>query len=151
MSQSSEAHRIEHNVHCEPAPRVEIRVLCKSGSNPEVQLAHVRDVMRIVAQQRAKSQWPADEWWRSALPSWFLQPFEGRTMEQVLENPNLWDFGSWLDAMKYTGWEWWSSGRTHDGWMIRLWATSDPYSVGPLEYLARAAGVHEITIEEGRL
>jgi len=149
MTEMSETMRVEKNVDSEVAPRVEIRLLLRGAADSDDSLVRAREVMRVVAGQRERGPWPEDAWWKSSLPDWFLDPFEGRSIDEVMKNPELWDFGSWLDAMKSPGWEWWSSGKTDDGWIIRVRALSDPYSIGPLEYLARASGAGSVEIQEG--
>jgi len=149
MSKYQEAERIKHNVRGEKPPSLEVRIRARATGASRECLARVREVMEIVAKQREREDWPKDSWWRHHLPSWFLDPFRGRSMEDVLANPELWDFGSWLDAIKSPGWEWWSSEDDKEGWTVRLQAYSDPFSIGPLEYLARAAGADSIEVEEG--
>ena len=149
MTEMSEKKRVGQNVGSEIAPPVEVRLVAQGAEDPNGSLSRVREVMEIVAGQREDGAWPDDGWWKSKLPNWFLHPFEGRTIDEVMQDPDLWDFGSWLDAMKSPGWEWWSSGKTVDGWVVRVRALSDPYSIGPLEYLARAAGARSVKVEEG--
>ena len=69
-------------------------------------------------------------------------------MDEMLANPNLWDFGSWLDAMKQPGWDWWSSGRADRGGVVECTAHATPFSIEPLLYLLRTAGAENITVEE---
>jgi hypothetical protein len=45
------------------------------------------------------------------------------------------DYGSWLDAMKYRGWEWYSSNSDERGFSIILEVNSFPFSINPLEYV----------------
>jgi hypothetical protein len=103
--------------------------------------------MEIVAQQRAED-WKEDVWWEAHLPRWFIESFGEKTLDEVMNDPEAWDFGSWLDAMKDPGWTWWSSGSTEDGWVVNLSALSDPYSLGALEYLCREAGAQGMMIRE---
>lgn len=147
MTGNEEHSRVDENIHGEPAPPVEVRVVALVDGDPAASLSRMREVMRVVAERRRR-EWPDDTWWESHLPRWFVEPFRERTMDQVLQDPDLWDFGSWLDAMKSPGWEWWSSERTPSGWTVRLQALSDPFSIGPLEYLARAAGAARLEVQE---
>jgi hypothetical protein len=77
-----------------------------------------------------------------------MQSFHDHSVEELLSDPSLWHFGSWVDAMKDTGWEWWSSSLDGDCWTVNLWALSDPYSLGPLEYLCRVAGGESVVALE---
>jgi hypothetical protein len=149
MNESEEIRRLEENISGERAPPVEIRLFARVEADGSESLSRLRDVMRLLAECRGRGTWPEDSWWKSRLPRWFLDPFQGRTIEDVMQNPDLWDFGSWLDAMKCPGWEWWSSETTKEGWTVRLQALSDPFSIGPLEYLARAAGAVHVEVQEG--
>lgn len=148
MRNLSEEERIADNVSGEVPPPVEVRLVCTTPSQARVALDRVRDVMTLVASRRM-SEWPDDTWWQSQLPSWFLQSFDGHSTDEILQDPSLWDFGSWLDAMKAPGWEWWSSSDDDSGWTIKVSAHSDPYSIEPLEYLCRAAGAEAVSTKEG--
>ncbi len=149
MSELSEKQRVEQLTNSEPSPPVEVRLHAQTHDDPVRSLSRVREVMAIVAEQHDAGAWPDDEWWKIRLPNWFVGPFEGRTINEVMKDPTLWDFGSWLDVMKSPGWQWWSSGTAPDGWVLRLRALSDPYSIEPLEYLARASGGTSLAVEEG--
>jgi len=148
VSQTTELERIETLVSGETPPPVAVRVVAEVvGGDPAASLERVKQVMRVVAEKRG-DKWPSDSWWRANLPNWLLDSFEGHTDEELLRNPALWDFESWLDAMKNPGWIWWSSAVEDSGWRISLCAFTDPFSIGALEYLARVAGGGTISIEE---
>lgn len=147
MTSNGERNRIDANRRGEPAPPTEVRLVARADGDPGPSLNRVREIMRTVAEQRAQV-WPDDKWWEAHLPQWFVEPFRDRTMESILRDPEIWDFGSWLDAIKSPGWVWWSSELQPDHWTIRLCALSDPFSIGPLEYLARAAGAVRVEVQE---
>jgi hypothetical protein len=147
MIASHEVDRVHSNVGGEQAPPVWVKLDCRSNADVESGLVRVRDVMELVARARGAG-WPVDGWWEQKLPTWFLDSFIGHTLDDIQKNPMLWDFGSWLDAMKNPGWEWWSSSLTKNGWIINLSAFNDPYSVEPLGYLARAAGAESVIFSE---
>lgn len=140
--------RIDQNTSGEAPPAVGLRLQFLSAARPEDVLARTRQVMRLVAAVQ-QGKWPTDEEWRRRLPEWFLHTFERHSVDQLMANPNLWDFGSWLDAMKHPGWEWWSSGASDTGGIVRCVAHADPYAVEPLIYLIRSAGASEVEFEEG--
>ncbi len=146
MIMLTESERVDKLTAGEAPPPVWVRVVGQGG-DPVVTLERVKEVMRLVVQEREEG-WPGDDWWRSNLPPWFLQSFEGHTEEELLRDDSLWDFGSWLDAMKDPGWTWWSSLVREDTWHANLSAHTDPFSVGPLEYLARAAGAESVSVRE---
>jgi len=80
--------------------------------------------------------------------TWFLDSFSGHTQAELLADRSLWDFGSWLDAMRSPGWEWWSSEARASEGRILASAHSDPYSIDPLLYLVRISGAGEVKLEE---
>lgn len=131
MTALTERERLDALTSGEAPPPVAVRVVGWSR-DAGVALERVREVMRLVAQKR-EGGWPGDEWWRDNLPRWFLDSFEGHTEEDLLRDRSLWDFGSWLDAMKDPGWTWWSSSVLAGEWRANLSAYTDPFSVGPLE------------------
>lgn len=156
MTFMEEPARIERNIKGEPAPPVEVRVIGRSN-HPHDAITRIREVMRLVAEQRVldaeaetedSETWPSPAWWRQHLPSWFLDTFKGHTLEEILEDEDLWDYESWVDAIKAPGWEWWSSSVEPDRWTIKLWADSWPYAIEVFEYLARVAGTDDIQITE---
>jgi hypothetical protein len=144
---ADQVERIERNVSGEAPPPVALRLRFESPTNPEEVLERTQHVMREVAAAQA-ADWPSDDDWRRRLPEWFLRSFEGHTLDELMSDPNLWDFGSWLDAMKAPGWEWWSSEVTEKEGNVRCVAHADPFGVEPLMYLLRSAGASEVEFEE---
>lgn len=110
-------------------------------------IGRVRVVMLLVSDAQELG-WHADEIWRRKLPNWFMGGFEGKTLEELVRTPELWDFGSWLDAMRNPGWEWWSSEALGDTGVVKCCAHSQPYSIEPLCFLLRAAGANTVQFEE---
>jgi hypothetical protein len=147
MTMVEQSERIERNTSGEAPPAVALQLRFTSPTSPEYVLERTRHVMRLVAVV-GKAAWPTDEEWRRNLPEWFLRTFEGHSVDQLMTDTNLWDFGSWLDAMKHSGWEWWSSAVNEKGGIVRCVADSDPYSIEPLIYLLRSAGASEVEFEE---
>lgn len=143
---TSEARRIEENVSGETPPPVWVRVRGVCRETAVESLERVREVMKLVSSRRARG-WSDDERWKEDLPRWFVDSF-GHDVEEIVREPALWDFGSWLDAMKGPGWEWWSCVNDDDGWVVNLMAYSDPYSIEPLVYLCRTAGADTVSISE---
>ncbi len=104
--------------------------------------------MQVVAAQ-PQDTWPQERRWRQLLPTWFLACFDNRSLDEILADESLWHFGSWLDAMRLRGWEWWSSRLEDEAtWEVFLAAFEWPYSIGPFEFLARVSGAFELEIEE---
>lgn len=111
-------------------------------------LGKVKEVLKLIAAESINGTWPNDDEWLDQLPSWFTQPFQDRTIEQVLADESLWDYGSWLDAMRHRGWQWWSSSTDDDEIKITLQREDDVYSIEPLVYLVRQCGASSVQVTE---
>jgi hypothetical protein len=150
MSQSPEPDRINQNVGGEHPPFLTLKVVAKYLRNAQVGLDRVKQVMEIVSIQDAR-QWPSDSEWQNLLPRWFVEPFQNRDLEDILadDSESSWDYGSWLDAMRRRGWEWWSSlPPSEDQWEGFLAAFDTPYGIGPFEYLVLASGASHVEVTE---
>jgi hypothetical protein len=147
MTVPDQAWRIQEHTKGEVPPPVRLALRFAAPTGSEQILQRAREVMRAVADAQTARWWNDDEWKR-ILPAWFLATFEGHSDADLVANPDLWDFGSWLDAMKDPGWEWWSTQQTAHGGTVRAAAHSDPYSIEPLAYLLRASGATDVEIEE---
>ncbi len=141
---SEQVARILNFILAEPAPPIRLSVRF-TGADAGAVVDRVRAVMMQVAAAQSGS-WPDDEQWRRSLPGWFKRSFEGCTDEELFADPNRWDFGSWLDAMKHPGWEWWSSGLSESTYVIECTAFALPFALDPLLYLVRAAGAEEVSV-----
>lgn len=109
--------------------------------NPFEKLSLVKDVLSVVSQFN-EDNWPSDEQWDLLLPKWFLFKIKSHSLEEITKNSTLlWDYGSWLDAMKYRGWEWYSSKIDISGFTIILEPHTYPFSVNPFEYIIFETGV----------
>ena len=111
-------------------------------------LSRVKEVMRLIATASDSGLWPSDDEWLQGLPAWFTGPFQGRTIEQVLQDDSLWDYGSWLDAMRQRGWRWWGASCHETYWSVLLLREEDVYSIEPLVYLARQSGASSLEVTE---
>ncbi|WP_125468808.1 hypothetical protein [Methylomagnum ishizawai] len=140
-----ELERIDNNISGEPPPEVWVKIIGRCD-NPVECLENIKGVQRIISSVRTRD-WPDDEWWKDSLPRWFVETFN-KPIDEIIANKDLWDFGSWIDAIKNPGWEWWSSRLLDDRWEINLQAIEDPFSIGPLVYIARTAGSTQIEITE---
>lgn len=144
---ADQVERIERNVSGEAPPPVGLRLRFESSIKSAEVLERTQQVMRTVAAAQA-ADWPSDDEWRRRLPDWFVRSFEGHTLDKLLSDPNLWDYGSWLDAMKSPGWEWWSSEVAEKAGNVRCVAFCDPFGIEPLIYLLRSAGALQVEFEE---
>lgn len=123
-------------------------VITVRASNADECLGCVKEVIELIAEESSKGTWPNDDEWSERLPSWFTSPFQGRTIEEVLEDESLWDYGSWLDAMRHRGWQWWSSTCDDETWSATLLREDEVYSIEPLIYLARQCGASSVEVIE---
>ena len=93
----SEVQRLRENIASEKAEGPTI-VISVKASDANESLGRVKEVLQHIANVATNGAWPNDEEWNQRLPSWFTAPFQGTTVDEVLANENLWDYGSWLDA-----------------------------------------------------
>lgn len=116
---------------------------------PNEKLRMITSVIDIVSLYD-ENDWPKDEQWDDFLPAWFLNKIKNYTLEEINSNSLLWDYGSWLDAMKYRGWKWYSSKIETHNFIIILEPNSFPFSVNPLEYLIYETEIatNSITFED---
>lgn len=126
-------------------PSIVVRAQCVDAAQS---LQRVKEVLMHIAGTAADESWPSDAEWTRRLPSWFTEPFRGRPIEQVLKDDTLWDYGSWLDAMRNRGWRWWCSSCEDDWWTATLIREDQVYSIEPLIYLARQSGASTVEVIE---
>jgi hypothetical protein len=105
-----------------------------------IKLELVKGVIISIAKY-SEDNWPDDLTWDKQLPQWFLRKIKSNTIEYIKKDERIWDYGSWLDAMKWRGWIWYSSNLTKDGFEIVLEPQILPYSVNPLEYVLYESGI----------
>jgi hypothetical protein len=144
---NNEHQRIDAELFGERLRGPSIVVIAKSA-DASASLSRVKEVMRLIAAASDSGSWPSDEEWLQILPLWFTEPFQGRTIEQVLQDDTLWDYGSWLDAMRQRGWRWWGASCHEDYWSAILLRDEDVYSIDPLIYLTRQSGASSVEVAE---
>jgi hypothetical protein len=111
------------------------------ADNSLLKLNLIKNVMQAVACVD-KENWPTDRKWDTILPTWFLLKIKSHSNDELNKMSHLlWDYGSWLDAMKFRGWEWYSSKVDNNIITINLLPETFPYSVNPLEYVIYETGV----------
>lgn len=82
-----------------------------------------------------------DATWEENLPDWFVSKTKSISQDDLLKNDQLWDFGSWIDAMKQRGWKWWSRKILQDKVVIYLETFTYPYNIDPFFYMLYSCGV----------
>jgi hypothetical protein len=146
----SEVERLRENIACE-RPEGPTVVIWAKADDAQGSLSRVKEVLQQIAESATdKDSWPNDDEWTQRLPSWFTEPFKGRSIDEVLANENLWDYGSWLDAMRQRGWQWWSSSCDADEgkWTAVLLREEMVYSIDPLIYLVRQSSASSVEVME---
>lgn len=147
MTLAEQLERIDCNLSGETPPPVALQIRFAVRTVAKEVLDRCRHVMSLIAAAQ-RDGWRSDEEWRLLLPGWFLSSFDGHSLDELIANPMLWDFGSWLDAMKTPGWEWWSSCADDKIGMVRCVAYRMPFAIEPLLYLLRSAGASEVEFKE---
>lgn len=120
------------------------------ADNLELVMSRIKEIALIIAKEDP-DLWHEDTWyWNEILPAWFQQKINSNTLEMVFKINVLWDYESWIYALKYRGWEWHSSKISDEEGEIILLINEMPYSIGTLEYIIYEAGVQadKITFEE---
>ncbi len=115
------------------------------NSKPETSISKIKEVIEKIALY-TNDTWPNDDEWKKILPHWFICAITSHTLKEIYDNDKLWEYGSWLDAMKQRGWEWWGYNINDDGFTIQLVALTMPYSIEPFDYLLRQSGVEDFTV-----
>lgn len=133
----TEIERIFDNITGQEPPPVKVKIRVDSDL-PKETIERIISVILVVL-EACSMKLPEDNWWRKRLPKWFVDSF-GYSLEEIMNDPGLWDFASWIDASKYRGWEWWSSHVKDASFCIKLHVYEDPYVIGPFEYVIRASG-----------
>lgn len=141
-----ELERLHKYVKGQKPPRVaiSIKAVC---DNPEETLSKIWTIQQVVVEASGQD-WPSDAWWEEKLPDWFLGSF-CKSIESLLQDESLWDFGSWLDALQYRGWEWWSSELGEKSVWINIQGIEDPFVIGPLEYLIKVCDGYGVELAVG--
>lgn len=139
--------RIERHTKGELPPPVRLVLRFSTSKTAAEVLERTRQVMALVASAQM-GEWPSDDEWKRSLPGWFVSSFEGHSFEDLLADPSLWDFGSWIDAMKNPGWEWWSCEAAQRIGTVRSMAHTAPFAIEPLIYLLRASGASDVEFQE---
>lgn len=141
----TELERISQNTEGQKAPPVQV-IFEVAAVSPKETLERIISIIVIVV-KASNMTWPNDSWWETELPIWFRNSFN-HSIDEIRKNRELWGFGSWIDANKYRGWQWWSSEILENRVRIILNAYEDPYVVGPLEYIIRSSGGRIISLKE---
>ena len=136
--------RVANLRRCEDPPHADLTVRFEAEGSAEDVLERARPVMAEIARAQ-DGDWPDDEAWLARLPAWFVVAHDPSAMEFA----PAWDSRSWLEVMRWPGWQWWSSCADGAFGTVRLEAFEWPFSVGPLVHLLRVAGAMRCDVDEG--
>lgn len=149
MSHHTEIDRIDEGNGLATLPTAPWEFDLDLGSDPIGVISRVRSVAREIASQQGRD-WPDDADWKTRLPSWLIQFMPELSPEECEHlmaatprekwNTLPWLFGSWLDAMRERGWEWWGYECSGDRAKIVLQITSVPGRVEAFKQVLLAAG-----------
>ena len=103
-------------------------------------LVKLTELFKCVIQIEKLSQ-ADDGKWEENLPNWFVQKSKSVTREELLKDVQLWDFGSWIDAMKQRGWKWWGSKKQKGKTVVYLETFTYPYNIDPFFYMLYSIGI----------
>ena len=135
-----EKDRIESYLHRE-LPNSGYLVLKAITPQPMKKLVLIKEVISKIT-EFDNVAWPSDDFWEKTLPNWFVTKIKENSIEDILSSKyELWEFGSWLDAMRFRGWEWYSSNCTTDYFEIVLEPVSFPFSINPLKFVIYSTGI----------
>lgn len=141
----TELHRINTNINGE-RPAGSFVLFSVKCASPAEALTKIKAIAEVLTAMNADS-WPTEEEWARRLPRWFVSAIKSNTIEMIHSNPILWDYGSWLDALRMRQWEWFSSQLFANGFEIVCAINGVPYSINTLEYIIYESGGNSDTIQ----
>jgi len=140
----NELNRIENlNVKGLPGTGIAIKI---TPSLSESAFEKLREIFKSIIKIEEQSH-SDDMFWEQNLPQWFVNKTKDVSKEELLNNNQLWHFGSWIDAVKQRGWKWWSKVELEGKTMIYLDTSTYPYNVDPFIYMLYTIGIEIDSIE----
>jgi hypothetical protein len=162
----------EERRHVEGGPRRGERtdelvvVVAARAGDPNLVLQNAREVMLAVLDHPG-SPWPSLDGWRGQLPQWFVDRCapemstdeaaewlaQWRSLppaERAEEERNRsWSLGDWLYWLEpeHREWLWWDAVVTNGTVNITVQVSGWPAPLGALDWLLRAAGATEVTVD----
>ncbi|MFS4469604.1 hypothetical protein [Maribacter sp. 2210JD10-5] len=82
-----------------------------------------------------------DKVWEKTLPKWFVLKTKNITRDDLSTNNQLWDFGSWIDAIRQRQWKWWGIKNLNSKTVIYLETIGYPYNIDPFFYMLYSIGI----------
>jgi hypothetical protein len=145
-----------------PGPAGTVRFVAQFQGNAETVLANCKQVLAIVLERSARTNWPTVEEWRALLPIWFVracapeQPQEEIEREAAhyrqlapeerrrLDKQGRWTVGGWVHWLRPDARQWWWwNGAVWESETVAVDVQVDdwPHAVGAIEWLLRACGL----------
>ncbi|MEA9566901.1 MULTISPECIES: hypothetical protein [unclassified Xanthomonas] len=149
MDTRTENERIErtNNLAFMPANPWEFDV--HLGRAPHDVLTRLTTLLGQIAKFDSES-WPADDYWKAALPGWMkacLPEFTKEESDRLLRDTPRdqwdklpWEFGSWLDAIRDRGWRWWGYRLEDESATLVVHIAMFPERIDAFREILRAAG-----------
>lgn len=122
-----------------------VKLFVSDIEKPNYQLDRIKEVVHQVI-VRDSNLSITD--WENQLPKWFAQSMLSKSIEEITENPNLWHFESWVDAISQRAWKWYSSKCEKNTISIYLTIENFPYMIDPFIYILYAVGLTKIKVQE---
>ncbi len=107
---------------------------------PNQSFKMLKGLMKSVIEMTSNES-QSDRVWEKKLPKWFVTKTKNTTKNELLDNSQLWDFGSWIDAIRQREWKWWGYKIFDTKTIIYLETTGYPYNIDPFFYMLYSVGI----------
>lgn len=146
-----EIDRVRNNIRGEVPPPPMLIIETFYLDNPDYFLNKVKEVvisLSSIPQEIYNSNNYKD--WIPYLPNWLTEPMMGNSLDDLLDNVDLWDIELWIDSISHREWSWWSSSISENGFIIYLETFAFPYQIDPLVYAIQSTGIlsYKIKVSE---
>jgi hypothetical protein len=147
MSDMIEIDRIRENIGGEVPEDTSLELIIKAD-DASSRLSKIQEVALSIAFILNSEDNCVTEvsFWRENLPAWFVQTMTDVTIDDLFDEPSIWDFESWIEAVNVRQWEWYSSILTENGFTIFLETFGIPYQIDPFVYVINVSGVEHLNI-----
>ncbi|XLS30044.1 hypothetical protein ACJD0Z_04285 [Flavobacteriaceae bacterium M23B6Z8] len=134
----TELERLE-NIEMDAIPETGLAIII-SPALEESSLNKIIELLKCVIQIE-KLDKTEDSKWEENLPNWFVQKAKSVTKEELLKDDQLWDIGSWIDAIKQRGWKWCALKNQPGKTIIHLETFTYPYNIDSFFYILYSIGI----------
>lgn len=130
-------------------PKETIILTVDLGKNPDETMNKILNLIVLISCFE-RDNFPNDDYWKNNLPQWMVENLATLSEEEctllLSKTPkHLWDtlpweFGSWLDAIRDRGWEFYDFIRDNEVMHILLISTDIPERLDAFKQIIIAAG-----------